>query len=612
MARPSPTTLERDLAVVNGKLQVLHQREADMQALLDSIRAERLSLEAEREVLETQHIPANWLPTELLIHIFLLCVEDPLNSHHATGIDRVPVAISHVCRKWRAIALDIPRLWHRIVLKSIDVNCGELTATSSEVFFERSKGAPLNVLYAAGSQTSSVVPEPDVPLILDRFPSISGLCVQAPRAFIVRISLFLKRGGKEFPHLETLDLSSDAIARPPFSISPSPKTEDRPWRRTRFPNLHTITITNISLSFIPISLYPSLRELTLCVDPGSSAYPSIAQLARILACTPSLERLSLLGAGPIFDRSLDAQSAVDSWMDGAATTTTILGPVPLPFLRDLEWTNAHPECLHYLLTYFPMPSLEELDITFVDIDKHGVPMTGPNVLQVALHHSPTSPVALPSLRTLRAECTSSDGLRVPFLKLTFPALETLYIANTVLPIDSEGLPSLPRPESIFRDPRLAHVTHLHLTAFTLATEGAPAMLGYMPALTVLACDLVIGANLLLEALCSGPRRCCPRLRRIDLWECEDASFEVLVHVVKMRNGSGTAEQAAGQRLIRPLKRSVRAEAGREGGESTASVRIAHVKITGCKLIPEDRARTLEQWGVVVEWSAGTGVDSRVE
>ncbi|TFY58328.1 hypothetical protein EVJ58_g6477, partial [Rhodofomes roseus] len=47
------------------------------------------------------------LPAELLAHVFVLGSEDDF---------MLPLAVSHVCRAWRALALHTPALWRRVVL----------------------------------------------------------------------------------------------------------------------------------------------------------------------------------------------------------------------------------------------------------------------------------------------------------------------------------------------------------------------------------------------------------------------------------------------------------------------------------------------------------------
>ena len=63
------------------------------------------------------------LPTEILDHIFRLCarisgtVPLPLRKRHIP----IQIVISHVCSKWRQIALDSPELWADVSIEDKDL-----------------------------------------------------------------------------------------------------------------------------------------------------------------------------------------------------------------------------------------------------------------------------------------------------------------------------------------------------------------------------------------------------------------------------------------------------------------------------------------------------------
>src|SRR5258708_21426311 len=77
-------------------------------------------------------MPFNSLPPELLIHIF---VRATLDTFHPIRLrlDTIPLTISHVCQRWRDIALSTPTLWRRIVL------------IPSDLFPRVSQGLPLRL-----------------------------------------------------------------------------------------------------------------------------------------------------------------------------------------------------------------------------------------------------------------------------------------------------------------------------------------------------------------------------------------------------------------------------------------------------------------------------------
>jgi hypothetical protein len=152
-----------------------------------------------------------------------------------------------------------------------------------------------------------------------------------------------------------------------------------------------------------------------------------------------------------------------------------------------------------------------------------------------------------------------------------PALEKVAFTNIDTDARKGGektpsLPVFPRLESIFRDPRLPHLTHLTLSHFKLSVEQGrvEAMLGYMPRLTSLTLDTCLGVERLMEALQEslvgtikphdpgergggggrerGTRsRCgvkvCPRLEALSFWGCQDVTLNSLSAVIRSRNRS---------------------------------------------------------------------------
>ncbi|KAJ6471277.1 hypothetical protein C8R47DRAFT_747763 [Mycena vitilis] len=58
------------------------------------------------------------LPAEILGEIFLVCRDESDNypEHGTTDSDFAPMILTHICSRWRQVALRMPRLWNRVVL----------------------------------------------------------------------------------------------------------------------------------------------------------------------------------------------------------------------------------------------------------------------------------------------------------------------------------------------------------------------------------------------------------------------------------------------------------------------------------------------------------------
>ncbi|KAJ6549950.1 hypothetical protein B0H19DRAFT_1237072 [Mycena capillaripes] len=57
-------------------------------------------------------------PAEILSHIFIICRDNDLSSHYYTITDPscAPILLTHVCARWRMVALSTPRLWNTVNL----------------------------------------------------------------------------------------------------------------------------------------------------------------------------------------------------------------------------------------------------------------------------------------------------------------------------------------------------------------------------------------------------------------------------------------------------------------------------------------------------------------
>ncbi|KAI0292341.1 hypothetical protein B0F90DRAFT_1928563 [Multifurca ochricompacta] len=812
MPHLSAEYIDRNIAVLSGKVDTLERRESELRDLLNAIALEKRALVAERAQLEAERTPFHWLPPELLIHIFLLATTTTTTTYHdaldltESRLDIAPVDISHVCQRWRNIALSTPVLWRRIVLTPSDVSFGRSLSLATQTFLERSKGVPVEVFYAlalsigkneihsssSNNKAPPFVPPPpprnrdtlrewreqqerrqqqqeqhhrhyhhrfDTPpqrlcgesYVLHTFPPLRSLYIHGNYHIIADTLAYVHAHATDLTSLESLELAlmlecttsmTTTVTTPGIlyeclrvsSRSSSGGGGDNDlkrihhddvgsFRRTthRFPILQTLKLRDVPLPCLTLGRLPNLREITLefeTLPVGHFDLLRIPYLARLLACAPRVEKLALLRAGPVFSTPLDTslKQALSLWEDGdddnaawqvddggGGSSSSSAGggslpPVLLEHLREVEWTDVHPETLHLFLMHFPAPRLEVLDIAFAGPRKceklaawlH--PTTFAHIWDVATTNTHTQqqqqqqqqlqlqlepqtlPLPLPvlelsNLKILRADCSSGEALRVPFLRLFFPVLETLSLSNrslsahffhhsrTVLPTEKHHFSfsagaKLPRPESIFRDPRMPRLSNA----------------GYMPALQRLDCNFIPNIAPVLEELAASSRsaagvRACPLLRHIQLWCCDGVDPAVLERLVKLRNGSGSGsgpgpgpgpEPGPGSRsrsglgsLIslsdsaaagsgigveedassrdgvgkkRPMKRlpkgaNTPVSAAPSLSPSSPSVsmgmgikndewqpeKVWNVAVEGCRPITREEAMSLRQWGVDIQW-----------
>ncbi|KZT68498.1 hypothetical protein DAEQUDRAFT_329048 [Daedalea quercina L-15889] len=242
----------------------------------------------------------------------------------------------------------------------------------------------------------------------------------------------------------------------------------------------------------------------------------------------------------------------------------------------------------------------------------------------------------------------TEALREGFRKMNFPLLAKLHITY-LPPLETPyDLPLLPRHESIFREPRMLHLTHLKLAHFTLDVDEGKTMLRYMPALTQLTFVDCIRVGAIICALSGGtcdnrhenPASVwiCPRLELLRIVDSPDLKFSCLQGLVRSRYQSSvtpiscpsTSSKAAATitsnspRLVKPLRRRLRdvdttqdpasSSASRTGPKITASwspyavvrpSQLQSVSVEGCRRVSELEAVSLtyEFPSLRVKWEA---------
>lgn len=180
----------------------MQQRENDVTRLLedltrlrDSLSADKRALLEQRNDLQAQKSPINWLPAELLIQIFVLHSE---SEHEATGLyHKPPVILSHVCVHWRRICLNASRLWSRISHSSTDFSREALST-----FIHRAKNHSLTLVLQRSSHDVHNHSNPDNAALY----AISEL-----RPHFSRLESIVFRCNKAVAMEEIVDIINDPI-----------------------------------------------------------------------------------------------------------------------------------------------------------------------------------------------------------------------------------------------------------------------------------------------------------------------------------------------------------------------------------------------------------------
>lgn len=631
MARRGKSSIDIEVMVIKAQLEVLERRELefqklihDMERLKSSISEEKGLLKAKARELEAERFPVNWLPTELLADIFVNLIvaesvgpDDEEDYTDARTRHPTPIILSHVCQRWRNITFSTPQLWSCLSYRGASWN-----EQARHSFLERSRGTPLDVIYW-GSTDVSVFGEnqritslfDDLSKELGRLRSITLEC-HGPDAVLKVVNL-LTDPLNSFPQLRSLNISI-IQHNPSFTTTRSllrnnalrniAEGPDQPEPPT-WSNLTHLKLRELPLFNLPSHFLANLTSLTLSYPSaktiaGRYGYQLLlTSLCRFLSFTPRLEELSLCNAVPRLDAILH---------DDAASPFDPENPkrrrVELHHLKRLDWSYPCPGDVHHVMTFFDTPVLEKLDLWVEEAQtKRVAEVEHTNWYQASfasLASTIRSGHELPSLRQLSLQCAGEESISSVVRKFKFPVLEKLEIINsdTRARVGNAPLPTLPGLESIFRDPRLPHLTHLTLSHLDIPLEqGKPeAMLGYLPVLVSLSLDTCAGVGEIMkrlqerhigaERLPTGEFqnkhgvRFCPRLEALSFWGCEDIDIDGMRAVVRTRNrrlgrdphgdlstasrgvdvsatgglqGNAKQEEITVQRRIRPLRKSRR-------------------------------------------------------
>ncbi|KAF9497020.1 hypothetical protein BDN71DRAFT_1429829 [Pleurotus eryngii] len=600
-------------SVIITQLEGLREREHDlttligqMEAMRTDVQAKSASLEAQLKKLKALKCSISRLPSELLLHIFDICVAtDAINTRQPTylgaamSVSQPPVEITYQCSKGGPRDNSVEDL----ILDIVDIYSPSLN-----------------------SFTWKTLDSKNLPLIL--------ALVNRPTAFLAIRCLHLSCEAAHIANYARQEESAGRKVRLPSS-------SDEEWSCS----LEELHLDHIPLSFLSSFLFTNLRSMEL--NSTGLARPPI-HLSVLCSFITTARRLEVL-----------VLTQIHILFPGEDVLPTSLEPVESPSLKHIEWNGQLSYTdLHKLFRLLHFPSLEIIDICVDKISDHGVRLGAAGVM------------IFKCLKELyiQFECDFDNNKHESSLRCyAFPHLEKLDLINTGLcPIHG----TVPRLEQIFRDPRLPHLTHLTLSRYEITTAQrteVQAILGYLPALTYLGLDTCVGVGVVLDCLTDltvittfagdgsgkgfvstgSPRvKFCPRLKILTFWRCNDLEIKDLRAVITARNKQYEAMPGQEQdndissralsrkeknaqllRVIKPLRKPRSQQHGEPRQEKakidlepssmthmdhgvpvpiigvpTPTADLIHVRIEGCEAVEEEEALSLEKLGgLEVAW-----------
>ncbi|KAF7365414.1 hypothetical protein MVEN_00414100 [Mycena venus] len=283
------------------------------------------------------------LPIEIVARIFVLGAEDD---------DMLPVRVSCVCRKWRAISLHTPSLWRRISLSPKEQMWRER--------IYRAKACSLDVQLVPWRSTSSgavVAQRLDIHTV--------QMCMHLVSPFIRRIrSLVIVLPAYE-PFLANAALSGCCLRKRGKALlleeltlvyRANDDTKEFCLFSGHSPKLRRLTVDGLRLTWLP-SLFQNLTFLDYTHHGFSVGDEAVAELLSMLAICTGLQELRIL-----FPQKSLARPSVSFHPD--------MRRVILPWLIQLHLrveTRDIPPELARLVTYLSTPVLTSLYL--VDIGR---------------------------------------------------------------------------------------------------------------------------------------------------------------------------------------------------------------------------------------------------
>ncbi|KAI8971147.1 hypothetical protein BD414DRAFT_531780 [Trametes punicea] len=271
------------------------------------------------------------LPPEILIRIFSM-VPDTLPSSGTWGssarrtYDLVP--LTHVCRRWRAIALHASSLWTTICETTY-------THNASKAFWARARQSPLTIYvdrpYPTEALTALLATDGEAIAELN----LHGLEDLSPTRIVSELLAF------PAPCLERVVVHSQSMRGDPIDSAVDSNHLVQLWRGVA-PELKSIEFHDVP--FLPANEFGKLRYLTLSYDNCSVDW-TLGDLLHFISNTPALEGIHL--------RGLPADLHLRAPLEAS--------PVSLPCLKTMElgdcrgYSSPIP-LLHLLLSHIVGPT----------------------------------------------------------------------------------------------------------------------------------------------------------------------------------------------------------------------------------------------------------------
>ncbi|KAI0043286.1 hypothetical protein FA95DRAFT_1630867 [Auriscalpium vulgare] len=249
-------------ALLALELREEHALELAIREIRKRLQKEEREINAQIAALRNSCLPVSRLPVEIITHIFAYR-SDLDDCNRPVPLNRSWIAATHVCRRWRRIALECPSLWTAVT--------DQYGVSWLEAMIARSGTMPISVFVLPGSCTRE---ERLIQPLFNSLPRLCRLSFPSPCYCPDQVQLYAEFFRRHAPSLRHLVVSA------PFGI---------PWTLAFMQNLATLVI---DYNDDWAEALPSIAEAT---NWNGSEMPSTMEVVTILPQMKNLTQLTLCG-----------------------------------------------------------------------------------------------------------------------------------------------------------------------------------------------------------------------------------------------------------------------------------------------------------------------------
>ncbi|KAJ7135112.1 hypothetical protein C8R46DRAFT_1235211 [Mycena filopes] len=350
--------------------------EAQILHLQNCLRDLELEKHLTQDRLDSYYYPVLALPNEITSEIFKHFL--PVFPFHTalTG-PCSPTVLTHICRKWRDIALSTPTLWSAISLKAVRLPFA-LAVEIADLWLTRSRSCPLSINIDCRSDVSTFLPR-----IFEEAARVEELGLEITSFDLVPTS-------RSMPMLRCLHLHIRVDQHSPLPPTPLPLFSDTPQL------LRSVVLNHIAAFHIQLP-WAQLTSVCICPLFPGQCVPVLRQAPNLLHC-----QLVFKSNGSVLaELTLPVLESLQLYDDGGLADSGImdLDNLTVPALRDLTISESFlgEDPIDVLTRFITKSHCKLQEVCILDVEYPGIYRAAFPLIQFTLH-LPGVPDCTPTCR----------------------------------------------------------------------------------------------------------------------------------------------------------------------------------------------------------------------